>query len=156
MIKFENASKVLKSQYPDFKFGTYTLRGRQYHPHRIYQTDDSDIFIDLDQFIDEESEMVTVLNVARYLVESMALKNNNLRIVMGTVLNKKLRAYKDTNQVITFDFIVEMIYHVVNHIQTNKDKYPLIYGQDRSVLFILQHWDKLTEDICNNLDTEAN
>ena len=152
MIKFENPSKVLKSEYSDFKFKTYAIRGRQYNPMRIYQTDDSDIFIDIDQFIDEESEIVTILNVARYLVECMELKNNNLRIIMGTVLNTKLRAYTNTDQVVSFDFIVDMLYQVSSHILQNKDKYPLIFGEDRSVFFILSHWDSITKDIVENLN----
>jgi hypothetical protein len=151
MITFENTGKVLKLEYPDFKFKTYAIRGRQYKPMRIYQTDDSDIFIDLDQFIDEESEIVTVLNVARYLVECMNLKNNNLRIIMGTVLNKVLRAYTDTDQVVNFDFIVDELYKVSNHILQNKDKYPLVFGEDRSVFFILSHWEDITKEIIENL-----
>lgn len=152
MVKFENASKVLKSEYPDFSFKSYALRGRQYNPIIHYQTDESDIFIDIDQFIDEESEIVTILNVARYLVDCMNLKNNNLRIIMGTVLNVKLRAYTNTDQVVSFDFIVDMLYQVSGHILQNKDKYPLIFGEDRSVFFILLHWDEITKEIIKNLD----
>lgn len=152
MMKFENASKVLKLEYPDFKFTTQVIHGRQYNPMRIYETEDSDIFIDINKFIDEESEIVTVLNVARYFIDCMALKNNNLRIIMGTVLNVKLRAYTNTNQIIDVDFIVDMIYEVYSHIYQNKDKYPLIFGKDRSVFFILSNWQGITDEIIKNLD----